>query len=342
MTTIVGPQGLQGETGAPGPRGLQGPPGGVAVGPPPPAYGAPPPIVDAPLPPAPVPPLSGYGTAPAAPFFGLFGQQQHHHQQRLQQQPQQLPQQPQLQQIQPQPPTFQQQLQQQQGQGDNNPSPPPRPQGGPPLAGGTFSPFFPNKRTFEKEQEKKGGWSAKEIIKSLKAPFNIFSRPDKKTEKEKGISDKSQDVAAEINLISQTGQESNNKIYDLTEPGMKFRRTKKVKVDKHLVAEEPPMSREALKSRDVNKVNLKEVEADIKKTLLQIEEEKQRAEQMLNLHPPRSGHKQQLNTFDTLQPPPPPPTKPFKPVPNKKWKIPDKIPKPPVPPPFWNKVPKLL
>ena len=315
----AGPQGLQGETGAPGPRGLQGPPGLVPGAPPPPAYGAPPPPV--------VEPLPGYGVGSLppqpAPFFGLFGQQ------RLQQQqsPQPQPQQPQFQQQQLQP---QQPLQQQAV--DQSPGPPPRPSGSPPLAGGTFSPFFPNKRTFNKEA-KKGGWSAKEIIKTLKAPFNIFHADKKKKDE---VSEKSQDVQ-HINLISHDNE--GKKVYDLTEAGMKFKRTKKIKAGKSpLVAENPPLSKEARTSQ-VRKENLKEVEADIKKTLLQIEEEKLRAEQLLQLHPPRN-----VQTMDTLQPPPPPQqSNMFKPASNN-WKIPDKIPKPPRPPPFWNnsKVPKLL
>ena len=132
-----------------------------------------------------------------------------------------------------------------------------------------------------------------------------------------------------------------------------------MKPDNFLVAEKPPLSSEVLKSGNVEKVNLDEVEADIKKAILAIEEEKLRAEQLLKLHPPRGNkqgfvstkkkpkrhhQKKHKKPSNALQPPPPRgEPQVFQPVPNNPWKVPDKIPKPPVPPPsFWGKIPKLL
>ena len=329
----AGPQGLQGETGAPGPRGLQGPPGD-AILPPPPAYGAPPPAPGyveplpayaAGAPPPPLPPVGGIGSLGLGPLFG---------QQQLGPQPQ-----PQL-----------------------ASNPPPRPPGRP-LAGGVFPQFFPSKR--ELTQAREGSKIAKEIVKSLKAPFQTAEEVEQnQLESELGFAEKSQNFNFEkIHLLPQQRDETNNQVYDFTQPEGRFYEKQKTssKPDKTLIVEKPPLSGEVLKAGNVEKVNLKEVEADIKKAILQIEEEKLRAEQLLQLHPPRvtkhqgqgfvstkdSRHqrqRQKLKTFDTLQPPPPRKQKPkaFKPVPNKNWKIPDKIPKPPAPPPFWQKIPQLL
>ena len=313
-----GPQGLQGETGAPGPRGLQGPPGGPPpLGPPPPAYGAPP--VD-PLP-GYIEPLPAYGVgaapvtpvAPLIPSFGLFGQQQH----------------------QPQPQFQQQQLQP--GPQQQNPKPP-RPAGGPtPLAGGAFSPFFPNKRALKKNNNP---FSAKDIIKNLKSKLpgieqNHVDENNEFAKKSHNTQDK------KSHLYPEKRDELNNQIFDFTNPKLGF--FQRAKPNKAVVIEKAPLSAEVLKSGNVNKVkNFQEVESDIKKAILQIEEERTRAKQLHKLHPPRLSNP---TVMDTLQPPPPPtaPSKPkFKPPPAKNWNIPDKIPKPPAPPPFWNKIPKLL
>lgn len=317
----AGPQGLQGETGAPGPRGLQGPPGGV-IAPPPPAYGAPVVPIDPgyaePLPAynggglVPLPPLPA---APPQPSFlgGLFGQQQLSQQQQI------------------------------------GPSPAPqnipRPSGRPNLAGGTFPQFFPSKRALTKDNLN----IAERIVEKIKAPF---------------LADSLDSVSQRISMFPQQRDETNNNVYDLTEPDMRHREMKDEKKhfkkhDNFLVAEKPPLSSEVLKSGNVEKVNLDEVEADIKKAILAIEEEKLRAEQLLKLHPPRGNKQGFVSTKDkhpkrqkqkhkkpsnALQPPPPRgQPQVFQPVPNNRWKVPDKIPKPPVPPPsFWGKIPKLL
>ena len=318
----AGPQGLQGETGAPGPRGLQGPPGEVLIGPPPPAYGAPPPPDPGYVEPLPiyngggVPPLGAAGLPPVgggiAPLGPLFGQQQ---------------------------------LQ---------PSPPPRPAGAPtPLAGGSFPLFFPNKRAFKDSENKP--WDAKEIIKTIKAPFQHLDQVNENQhEKELGFADKSQKYNYE-GIFGQQRDETNNQIYDLTEPEMRF----KGKSDKTITVDKPPLSAEVLKSGNLEKpkINLKSVEEDIRKQILQIEREQQRAKQLMKIHPPRVNgyvsnvqqeqkkNQKPLMTLDTLQPPPPrskKPQKQFKPLTSQGWKIPDKIPKPPVPPPFWKQIPKLL
>ena len=225
----------------------------------------------------------------------------------------------------------------------------PRPSGRPNLAGGTFPQFFPGKRSLGKDNLN----IAERIVEKIKAPFQTES-PDSLSNRE----------FQRITLFPQQRDETNNNVYDFTEPDMRHYEKKEQKKhlkkpDNFLVAEKPPLSSEVLKAGNVEKVNLDEVEADIKKAILAIEEEKLRAEQLLKLHPPRSNKQGFVSTKDKHQKrqqkkhkkpsnalqPPPPRGQPqvFKPVPNNRWKVPDKIPKPPVPPPsFWGKIPKLL
>ena len=115
---------------------------------------------------------------------------------------------------------------------------------------------------------------AERIVEKIKAPF---------------FADSLDSVSQRISLFPQQRDETINNVYDLTEPDMRHREKKDgkkhfKKPDNFLVAEKPPLSSEVLKSGNVEKVNLDEVEADIKKAILAIEEEKHRAEQLLKLH----------------------------------------------------------
>ena len=338
----AGPQGLQGETGAPGARGLQGPPGGViapAYGPPPPAYGAPPPAAPLPSYSGPELPLPGLGpelplptlgpaggaARPITPLQPIFGLQQHR---------------PQV------------------GQQQHN-NPPPRPSG-PPLAGGPFSPFFPNKRASSFPQGKEAqskDWNAAEIVQSLKAkpkPYGVelLKQVEKNIhdlERELGFSDQPRDrgesLFERVYLFPQQRDETNNNnVYDFTEPVMKTMKARNKKPEPAVVVETAPLSSEVLRSsgNNIKKINQKAVEKDIRQAILKIDEENKRAQKILQKYPPRAGLKSQSQQqrqkpqkqkplmSDTQQPPPM----------KKGWF--DKIPKPPMPPPFWKKIPKLL
>ena len=324
----AGPQGLQGETGAPGARGLQGPPGGI-IAPPPPAYGAPvaplpsysgsapppPPGPGLPLPVPELPALPALGARPPiTPLQPVFGNQHHHR------------------------PQF--------GQQSLQNSPPPRP-----LAGGPFSPFFPNKRALASasasaSQAQSKDWNAAEIVQSLKAkndPYgeNILKQVEQNIqdlERELGFSEQDKDMEGlfeRVYLFPQQRDE-NSQVYDFTQPDMK---TRKRKPEPAVVVEAAPLSAEVMKAGNIKKINQKEVEKEIREAILKIDEEKKRAQKILQRYPPRNGQKK--NPQQQRQPQKPLMSQKQQPPPLKKGWL-DKIPKPPMPPPFWKKMPKLL
>ena len=112
---------------------------------------------------------------------------------------------------------------------------------------------------------------AKEIVKSLKAPFQTVQEVEQnQLESELGFAEKSQNFNFEkIHLLPQQRDETNNQVYDFTQPEGRFYEKQKTssKPDKTLIVEKPPLSGEVLKAGNVEKVNLKEVEADIKKAI---------------------------------------------------------------------------
>ena len=303
----AGPQGIQGETGAAGPRGLTGPPGEPIFAPPPPAYGAPPPPAYGAPEPVPLPALPVY-EGPAAPPLqpipvpaGLnpaFGQQQ-------------------AQQLSAQ---FGPQQQQQQ-----RPSLPPRPQR--PIAGGLFSPFFPNRKR-EIVKDGKEDWSAVEIVQSLRAPVAEPAQRDWEEE---------------------PPEQRENAVYDFTQPDLQYydaKHTKHaaalLKADKAVIVEKPPLSSEVLKYGELEKVNQAEVEEDIKAAILAIGAEQDRAKQLLSTAP-----RQPPSAPGQLSAPPPPsssrprPVRPRKPPPRPVKGLPRRIPRPALPP-RKKEVPRLL
>jgi len=290
-----GPQGIQGETGAAGPRGLTGPKGDSGAPAALPSYGAP-------------EPLPSYGALPSYSGSSSSGQLQ------FQQQNSVVPQQFQQQNAAPQ--NF------------NNQRPPPRPTSAPskpfnPLNGGIFSPFFPNKRETNLN-DIPDNWNAVEIVQSLRAPHAPIKRGLEKeydyeaenviggSVEAREITQESQrderkysneentlnGVFQEVSLHKPTIDAYGNPVYDLTEPDIKDQKPDfspfiPIKSDKSVIAEQPPLSGEVLKSGKVKKVNLEQVEADIKKAILQIDTEQKRGQQLLEAQkqaqPPRGA-----------------------------------------------------
>jgi len=281
-----GPQGIQGETGAAGPRGLTGPKGepGAHAAVPLPAYGAP----------EPLPSYSG----------GTTGNQLHFQQQNS---------------------VVPQQLSQQ----NSNQSPPPRPPR-------PFNPFgiFNNKKRETNLNDIPGDWNAVEIVQSLRAPLanhvkregaynqdaeNIIqqSKPfdtvkakarevaqeSKRDERKYSSDDATNGIYQEVSFHKPKVAKDayGNPVYDLTEPDFDkkpFSPFNPSKPDKTVVAEQPPLSGEVLKSGNVKKVNLQQVEADIKKAILEIDNEQKRGKQILaqrHPHPPNVHHQHPQN-----------------------------------------------
>jgi len=294
-----GPQGIQGETGAAGPRGLTGPKGDSGAPAALPSYGAPEPA------------LPSYGALPS--YSGSSSGQL-----QFQQQNSVVPQQ------------FQQQnAAPQQQQQFNNQRPPPRPTSAPkpfnPLNGGIFSPFFPNKKRETNPNDIPDNWNAVEIVQSLRAPRAPIKRgleggydyeeenviggsveareltQESQREERKYSNEQTtlNGVFQEVSLHKPTIDAYGNPVYDLTEPDIKDQKSQFTpfipsKSDKSVIAEQPPLSGEVLKSGKVKKVNLEQVEADIKKAILQIDTEQKRGQQILEaqkqLQPPRGAN----------------------------------------------------
>jgi len=317
----AGTQGIQGETGAAGPRGLTGPKGDSGSPAALPSYGAP-------------EPLPSYGAQPS--YSGASSGQL-----QFQQQNSVVPQQFQQQNAAPQQFQQQNAAPQQfQQQNFNNQSPPPRPTSKPfnPINGGIFSPFFPNKKRETNLNDIPDNWNAVEIVQSLRAPRapvkrgldggydyedeNVISltgafekvqareltqesqRDERKYSKDKNVKN---GVFQEVSLHKPKINAYGNPVYDLTEPDQKDQKSKfspftPSKSDKSVVAEQPPLSGEVLKSGKVKKVNLAQVEADIKKAILKIDNEQKRGQQLLaaqkQIQAPRGANIQK-------QPPPP-------------------------------------
>jgi len=248
----------------------------------------------------------------------LFGNQQHHNR-----------------------PQFQQQ-----NHNHHHNQPPPRP-----LAGGPFSPFFPNKRASPAPADSKD-WNAADIVQSLKAktnPYgaNILAQVEQNIhdlETELGFTEQNKDLDGlfeRVYLFPQQRDEA-SQVYDLTPPDL---RTRKRKPEPAVVVETAPLSAEVMKAGNIKKVNQKAVEKDIREAILKIDEQKKRAQKILQKYPPRTGQKknpqQQRQQQQPRQPQKPLMSQKQQPPPMKKGWL-DKIPKPPMPPPFWKKIPKLL
>ena len=189
-------------------------------------------------------------------------------------------------------------------------------------------------------------WNAAEIVESLKAktdPYgaNILKQVEQNIhdlEKELGFNDQSDDMGGlfeRVYLFPQQRDE-NNQVYDFTQPEIK---TRKRKPEPAVVVEAAPLSAEVMKAGNIKKINQKAVEKDIREAILKIDEQKKRAQKILQKFPPRSGHKK--NPQQQRQPQKPLMSQKQQPPPMQKGWL-DKIPKPPMPPPFWKKIPKLL
>ena len=157
-------------------------------------------------------------------------------------------------------------------------------------------------------------------------------------ERELGFSEQNKDMEGlfeRVYLFPQQRDE-NSQVYDFTQPDMK---TRKRKPEPAVVVEAAPLSAEVMKAGNIKKINQKEVEKEIREAILKIDEEKKRAQKILQRYPPRNGQKK--NPQQQRQPQKPLMSQKQQPPPLKKGWL-DKIPKPPMPPPFWKKMPKLL
>lgn len=125
-------------------------------------------------------------------------------------------------------------------------------------------------------------------------------------------------VFQEVSLHKPQIDSYGNPVYDLTEPDQKDQKYRgsqnkhkfspftPSKSDKAVIVEQPPLSGEVLKSGKVKKVNVEQVEADIKKAILKIDKEQKRGQQLfaaqkqtqqqppratnLSQQPPRGGN----------------------------------------------------